>query len=328
MIFDDYLAIKYIRNTIVHGKWKDYEKEWVTSRGFPTDSRELTIANWGRIQDVNRAMMLYIALTTYVSPGSAKPTGLINLEACSASDDPHLGIISKRDVEFIFWNNLERIHAVFGTAIREASILPEYDWTGGQAREELQALPSKELMRRMYLAARRAGVANCKTLLDHRKLADTALEFWRDYYQRISERTGLTSEIVSESLAVFDRDDFDPTKPHWQLLQAVNPHSATELMSKIWPGASKQNIEATVSAFRFGRVAYDAFRNLVPIDLLGIQLPIVDPARTTTYALEFDRAHSAIRLGRIWYHCIEHQARFQSENLDLCKELLAAFALH
>jgi hypothetical protein len=41
-VFDDYLAIKYLRNTIVHGRWKKDEKEWLESRGFPTDTRKLT----------------------------------------------------------------------------------------------------------------------------------------------------------------------------------------------------------------------------------------------------------------------------------------------
>jgi len=41
-VFNDYLAIKYLRNTIVHHKWKDHEKDWLEQRGFPTDTRQLT----------------------------------------------------------------------------------------------------------------------------------------------------------------------------------------------------------------------------------------------------------------------------------------------
>jgi hypothetical protein len=67
-VFDDYLAVKYIRNTIIHGKWKPDEKEWVAGRGFPTDSRQLTAEHWTRIEHVNESMMLYIALTSYATP--------------------------------------------------------------------------------------------------------------------------------------------------------------------------------------------------------------------------------------------------------------------
>jgi hypothetical protein len=28
-VFSDYLAIKYLRNTIIHGRWHDHEKEWL-----------------------------------------------------------------------------------------------------------------------------------------------------------------------------------------------------------------------------------------------------------------------------------------------------------
>jgi len=327
-VFDDYLAIKYMRNTIIHGKWKDHEQEWVASQGFPTDSRKLTIEHWGRIQDVNRSMMLYIAITKHVAPDSGKPDAVLKLEHFAKKDDEHLGIISQRDLDSIIWLNLERIHAVFGVAICEASILPEYDWTAGQSVEELQALPSVELKRRMYLAARRAGTKDCERLVRHRDLCETALQFWREYCQRISVRSGLNDHSVVESLAVFDSADFDPKSPHWRLLQAVRGDAAHELLRRLWPKATDAMIGETVSAFNFGRHAWKLFPNLMPVDLLGIQLPIVDPARTAEYSREFDSAYNAVRLGRLWYHCIENQEVFNSENLDLNRRLRSEFSMH
>lgn len=52
-VFDDYLAIKYLRNTIVHGRWKEHEKEWLDSHGFPTDTRKLTKEHLDRLEHVN-----------------------------------------------------------------------------------------------------------------------------------------------------------------------------------------------------------------------------------------------------------------------------------
>ncbi|MEM2351528.1 MAG: hypothetical protein QXT26_03890 [Thermoproteota archaeon] len=34
-ILEDYLALKYLRNVIVHAKWRHHEKEWVEKRGSP-----------------------------------------------------------------------------------------------------------------------------------------------------------------------------------------------------------------------------------------------------------------------------------------------------
>jgi hypothetical protein len=66
----------------------------------------------------------------------------------------------------------------------------------------------------------------------------------------------------------------------------------------------------------------------MPAQLLGVHLPIVDPAGTAQYSSEFDRAYKAVRLGRAWYACIERQEAFRSENLDLYCQLSSEFALN
>ena len=134
--------------------------------------RLLTVEHWARIQHVNTSMMLYIALTSHATLGAAKPAGVLKLEESNRGQDPHLGILTQQDIDNILWNNLERIDAVFGTAIQEAACLPEYDWTAGQIVDELQSLPHMDLKRRVYLAARRAGRQDCERLVRHRALAD------------------------------------------------------------------------------------------------------------------------------------------------------------
>lgn len=326
-VFNDYLAIKYLRNTIVHGKWKEYEREWLASHAFPTDSRHLTFEHWARIQHVSANMMFYIALTGHATSGVAKP-GIIKLEESSKEEDPQLGILAPQDIDGILWKNLDRIHAVFGTAIQEAAVLPEYDWTTGQPIDELQSLPPADLKRRVYLAARRAGRENCDRLVRHRGLADTALECWREYYRRVTARSGLKVSSIAESLAVFDNPSFDPTAPHWPIIHNLTDGLGTTLLRELWPDGTAISIERTISAFRLGRHAYALFGNLMPVALLGVQLPIVDPARTTEYSREFDQAYDVVRLGRLWYHCIEHKELFRSENLDLYRRLRSDFAMH
>src|SRR5262245_23890798 len=60
-IFDDYLAIKYLRNTVIHSKWKEHEKDWLDARGFPSDTRKLTKVHLDKIEHVNQNMMFYVA---------------------------------------------------------------------------------------------------------------------------------------------------------------------------------------------------------------------------------------------------------------------------
>lgn len=58
-IFKDFLAIKYLRNTIVHAKWKPYEASWVKRRGFPDNASRLTRKHLRRMMEVYRTMLCY-----------------------------------------------------------------------------------------------------------------------------------------------------------------------------------------------------------------------------------------------------------------------------
>src|SRR5262245_26730190 len=79
-VFDDYLAIKYLRNSIVHGRWKENEKEWLDGQGFPTDSRNLTKAHLDRINNVHMNMFWYALSAFKGAPTAAKPDKLIKLD--------------------------------------------------------------------------------------------------------------------------------------------------------------------------------------------------------------------------------------------------------
>jgi hypothetical protein len=62
-VFNDYLAVKYLRNAIVHAQWKKTQHAWIRQRGFPLDTRELTDEHWSRLQVINENMMHYIAIS-------------------------------------------------------------------------------------------------------------------------------------------------------------------------------------------------------------------------------------------------------------------------
>jgi hypothetical protein len=62
-IFADYLAIKYLRNTIVHGEWNEYEQAYVQERGFPINTLQFTEEHWKRIRDVEQKLMIYVVMS-------------------------------------------------------------------------------------------------------------------------------------------------------------------------------------------------------------------------------------------------------------------------
>jgi len=58
-ILNKYLAIKYLRNSLIHSNWD--EKQFVEENGFPTDTRALTENHLEQMYQVNIEMMKYIA---------------------------------------------------------------------------------------------------------------------------------------------------------------------------------------------------------------------------------------------------------------------------
>ncbi len=64
-ILNKYLAIKYLRNSLVHSKWKENHKNFVEENGFPTDTRALNKHHLEQMYQVNVEMMKYIAATEH-----------------------------------------------------------------------------------------------------------------------------------------------------------------------------------------------------------------------------------------------------------------------
>jgi hypothetical protein len=108
-IFDDFLAIKYLRNIIIHTNWTRSGTNWLKKRGFPTDTRELSEKEWDRMLNVNDNMMLYISLTSIggINKGISKLDAPIKIP--DIQQKVGLGIVREGDLISIFWSNLERI---------------------------------------------------------------------------------------------------------------------------------------------------------------------------------------------------------------------------
>lgn len=67
-IFNEYLAIKFLRNTIVHNRWKEDEKIWVASQGYPTDVREFRMNDFDRISAVYNRLAIYTLQSEFDDP--------------------------------------------------------------------------------------------------------------------------------------------------------------------------------------------------------------------------------------------------------------------
>lgn len=306
-VFSDYLAIKYLRNSIIHGKWHDHETEWLDQRGFPADARKLTTDHLHKMDHVLQNMMFYIFLTGHVSivdrihSGSVSvtqfvptmPQKLVSLgdAATRRVDDP--GILKIRDLERIIWSNLERMDSFLYRAIERTVTHAPYEWTAGRTPQEIEGLEQTERKRLFYLAARRAGEDGYEQLARHRELAREALAFWREYWTRAVAGSGLDQAKIEQALA--------------------------EL-------AQTSDESALVEAMQAGRLVYEAVPNIMPVTLLTLYLPIVDPENTERYLLESDRARRAFRLNCAWYARVEHHRAPDDDRLDFYERMREEFA--
>jgi len=325
-VFDDYLAVKYLRNTIIHGGWKEHEKEWLDTRGFSTDTRKLTKEHLDRIEHVYQNMMFYIFLTSQAVPNAPKPKRLIKLEETVTRRVDEIGILSLRDVNRIIWNNLERIDTHILADIEKTVISERYDWTEGYSRAEIDGLGAGERKRLFYLAARRAGEEDHEPLARHRALAREALEFWHEYWQRAVAPSGLDEECIQGALQVFGSPHFKAEIPVWSVITNVTEDVAYRLVNDVLAGGGPFTKEQVVSALRAGKLAYELIPNIMPLTLFTVRLPIVDPAHTPAYLREAERALDVFQLNRAWYSCVEHHRTFADESLNFYVRIRQEFA--
>ncbi len=307
-VFDDYLAIKYLRNTIIHGGWKDHEKEWLDQRGFPTDTRQLKKEHLDKIENVSQNMMLYIALTGIAEPDAPKPDKLVRLDEAITRRHDETGILRIRDIDRIIWNNLERIDAHIYKDIEKAAISEQYAWTAGLSQGQVEALDHEERKRLFYLAARHAGQDDYEPLAQHRGLAKEALELWREYWQR-AVASSLHEARIAQAVELLESSDLARAvkgAPWPSLIHNIPDNAARSLVDSALEKGAKFTTEQIVNAFKSGHHMYGAVRNIMPITLFTVRLPIVDPANTDAYLREAARALRAFRLNRAWYSWAEN----------------------
>lgn len=297
-VFNDYLAIKYLRNTIVHGRWHEHEKEWVEQRGFPTDTRRLNTEHLYKIDHTIQNMMLYISLTGIMGDQSSAATislrsgqqKLIRLDENATRRVDDRGILKIQDLDRIIWNNVEKISSLLWHAIEKVASAGPYEWWAGRELKEIETLAHEDRKRLLFLAARRAGEDDCELLAQHRELAREALAFWREYWRRTA--SGIQEQEVGSAL----RDILQPP-----------------------------NGKVSERALQLGRCAYDVVPNIAPVTLLTLYLPITDPRNTAKYIAESDRVRPLFRLARAWYCHVERGVAASDEGLGFYDQMADEF---
>lgn len=329
-VFDDFLAVKYLRNTIVHGKWKDNEKAWLEERGFPTDTRSLRESHWHKMQSVNDNMMFYIGLTSIADKPEAihqALSGPIKLpETCPTEE---MGIVTEGDLPSIFWLNLERISERIYGAVEQSVLTEQYHWAKNLSMESIEQLSGIERKRLMYKAARKAGKRSLDILVKHKELGKEALYSWRQYQRLTFDGLQLSQNGIAKATEIINTLHnkgayFEGPSLLWD--KAVAPEVASELIRFLLKGYEPVPESEIVTALSVGKLVYDIMHNIVPVCVFNVLLPIVDPTNTQTYLEAGNDALAAMELHVSWYWYVEYKRSPIAENLKLYRELQLEFA--
>jgi hypothetical protein len=311
-VFEDFLAIKYLRNTIIHGRWKSHEKEWLEKRGFPLDTRKLTKSHIDRIEHVNQNMMFYVFLTSQVTPGSRTPAGLLKLDETLTRRRDESGILAIEDLNRLIWNNLERIDFEIYAAIEATMKTPEYALRAA----EIDGLEHQQVKRLFYLAALRAAKQGYEGLTRYKSTGHVALAYWREYWNRVIAPSDLSEERVRKSLKILESPSFEPQMAEWSVITNAPAEAAEAILEGVLNGDEPFTCAEVVDALRTGKAAYDLLPNPLPISWFTVRIPLVDPNNTAVYTAEAERALPIFRLNRVWYYCVEHRQRFVDPSFD------------
>ena len=158
------------------------------------------------------------------------------------------------------------------------------------------------------------------SLAQHRALAEEALVFWQEYWQRAVASRGLQEALVEHGLEVLQSPHFArlATEASWfsSVVQNIPDDAAQQLVDALLENDAPFTSEQVVNALRAGRLAWELIPNVMPVTLFTLRLPIVDPAKTTIYLREAGRALRVFRLNRAWYWWAEHRCPPADEGLD------------
>ncbi len=275
-VFSDYLAIKYLRNMLVHAREPlEHEMTFILQRGFPANPRALSHDHWRRVMSVLENVTSYAFALGIVS----SPTRLPKVSGEPARED--LGIIRRQDLPRVFRSNLERIDS----ALREAEGAGSEDTAQKEAAlRELahEALYSWRQYWDLTFGSQRISEGDILG----------GIEVFRSLHERRIYPTGPFVPWPEEVPAGVTRDEFERFVHEGLGLKGYEPLRLQEIDL----------------AMRIGHKVYDLARGLPAFETLVGSLALVEQVKTAEYLEEAKRSLAAAELADYWYSYVAHRS--------------------
>jgi hypothetical protein len=336
-IFNDYLAIKYLRNIIVHADWNE-EKcsdkiKVISDRGFPTDTRNLNEEHLRKMHSVNENIIFYIAASEYRERIDGhtpikRNSKLVKLQNFFEEYDG-LGLVKKEQIAHLFWRNLEKISEYINKDIEKTVLSENYIWSKGYTNADIESMSHDDRKRLYYLAARQAGRDGVQLLVQHCSLAKDALDSWHEYWRLTYEQQGISIEKIKSSIEIL-------SKLHKRKI--YSDHSLEELNNNMPENIAIKYIQSVlnnysplteiqiIDAFKGGGAVYKITLNITAVFLFTIQLPVIDPENTEIYFQEAEKALQAMELRSLWCKFVNRKSNEGIGSFEFYREMMSKFS--
>jgi hypothetical protein len=315
-IFKDYLAIKYLRNTIVHSKWRQQEKNWMKSRGFPTDVRKLTGKHWNKILKVNDSLMMYIALTENPELlDIASKNKIVGIRENGEEELTPL-IISRRNLPDVLWMNFDNIHSKIWESIEKVVTSEKYSKLLAQSTEGSTKLS-------FFLTAKKASEDGVEELSEHKQLMSDVLFLWELYRELTFSDRKIDQELIDKNLGILMElhrrnsyfNSFFPWDENWP--EEIKLRFVTHFIEDR-NGLSEIEI---MKSLDMGKIINSFLPSILLVSIFIIYFPLIDVENARSQRDERTFIWSAWKLREAWYSYIERHKPPDDEQWPIYEEL-------
>lgn len=316
-VFDDYLAIKYLRNVIIHGRWKKNHKEWVKQQGFPADTRNLQEEHWQKIYGVFKKMVEYLIKVVldknYEVLFSEKyPDELFEIAELPLLEDnlSKYIVLRKGDIPRLFWRNLEKINDYFDKCFDKIISLKKYNWKESFTKEEIYSVDEKTLEKLKYSAIKQAVEDGIQEVIQMEKFGKDAIESWEGYWNFTFKEKSISIPVLQKATEILTELHFSGNykkPPFFPWEQYESKDQRIKLIEAICTDRSTYTAKEIDDALFIGKTTYDLIFQPweTPLALFLLKLPIIDPSNAENYKKEGEKALLIIKLADYYHSFLE-----------------------
>lgn len=314
-VLEDYLAIKYLRNTVAHVEWRNTDQQYVRQRDFPSDLRNFDYRHWTRVLATLWSILGYFSEAALMSDIPLDDDRLqemtdLHIAAAHPQESRLLSLLLvSPDLRAVFWRNLESLHDWVrrGLISADGKSRP-FDLARGWWRDYLDSTPFSD---QSALAPIESSIETLEKLHASRiyprgpigvDLADLAKD--PGDVLRAAQRTGLSSQQI-EAIELALRTIRDANAPRMIWSDETPPDVAAQLLPLFTEVPQDLSPEDIVNALRLGSKAHLTLVNRVPLDLFLVELPERFPGSRSDCQEAGRLALGMFKLKTSWYAWVE-----------------------